>query len=126
MNKEIIANLAELDEIELIYETRKLKGDKIYLNYTIICDVDNIVSNNSLMICKKIIATMAVIQELFSRNNITFSYTIKTSEEFEREIYSNKDKIAKKPANTEILYSKNNYLQDLIEEKDEYVRSKRA
>ena len=126
MNKEIIANLAELDEIELIYETRKLKGDKIYLNYTIICDVDNIVSDISLMICKKIIATMAVIQELFSRKNITFSYTIKTSEEFEKEIYENKEKIAKKMANTEILYSKNTYLQDLMEENREYTKSNRA
>ena len=79
MNKELFANLTELEEVKLIYETHIDKNNKKYINYTIICDVDNIVSKSSLLLCKRIVATMSVIQELFSRHNIMFSYTIKTA-----------------------------------------------
>ena len=127
MNKEIIANLAELDEIELIYESRKLKNNKLYLNYTVICDINNIVSDDNLMLCKRIIATMSVMQELFAKHNIIFSYTIKTSDEFENSILNkNNNELDKKLKNIEILYSKNNYFQDLIEENKAYTKSKRA
>ena len=126
MNKELFANLTELDEVKLIYETHIDKNNKKYINYTIICDVDNIVSKSSLLLCKRIVATMSVIQELFSRHNIMFSYTIKTATGFEQEFLNNKNKIAKKLAETEILYSKDNYFEDLMEECKKYTKSKRA
>jgi len=126
MNKEIIANLAELDEIELIYETRKLKNNKIYLNYTIVCDVDNIVSNTSLAMCKRIIATMSVIQELLVKHNVVFNYTIKTTNEFESNISNNKKELENRLKRIQVLYSKNNYFEDLVEEIKAYTKSKRA
>ena len=126
MNTELIANLTEIDEIELIYATSKVADNKTYLNYTIICDVDNIVSKNSLIICKRIIATMSVITELLTRRNIIFSYTIKTSEDFERTINENHKKLSQKLATSEILYSKDSYYLDLIEEAKEHTKTKRA
>ena len=124
MNNELIANLTNENEVELIYSTTRFNDDKMFINYTIICDVDNIVSESSIGLCKKIIATMEIIKELLSKYNIEFSYTIKTSHELDKNLEKNKTKTIEKLSKAEIIYCKNDYYQELIDEFNSYKKVK--
>jgi len=116
MEKELITNLTDEENIILIYSTTKYSknADKKYLNYTIVCDLDSVISNFNL--CKKIIATMEIIKELVSKYNICFSYKIKTCNEFDREVSENHQKFTHELATAQILHCKDQYIDKLIEE----------
>ena len=131
MNKELITNLIDEKNIELIYATTRVSKDKdnkekVLINYTIVCDVLNIVNNIDL--CKKIIATMEVIKELLSKYNIIFSYTIKTSNQFEEEMTNttSEDNENEKSSIIEVVHCKDEYFKALIDEKKAKKSNRRA
>ena len=122
MKKEIFEGLIENEKVDLIYSTTRFAGEKMYINYTIICDIHSATEDVKLL--ETIVATMYVIKELLSKHKIAFSYTVKTSEEFENEITKNYSVVVKRLIDSEILYSKDNYYADIIEETKQ--QSKRA
>lgn len=121
MGKELFETLIQEDQVKLIYCKTNVTKDKTYINYTIICDVDSVADDLSLL--NKISATMFVIKELLARYNIQFSYTVKTSDEFDREIANDRKKVALKLSNTEIMHCKEAYYQEIIDEM-EYTKKR--
>ena len=121
MNNEIIKELTRLNEVELIYSNKKLTKDKMILSYNIVCNIDSVVSN--IEICKKIIAIMEIIKELFTKYNVLVNYNIKTSYAFEEEISNKKLNNITKHKNIELLYAKSSYFNDLINS-NEVIKSK--
>lgn len=120
MKKEMFDGLIENEKVDLIYSTTRFAGDKMYINYTIICDIHSATEDVKLL--ETIVATMYVIKELLFKYNIAFSYTVKTSEEFESEIIKNYSGVVKKLTDSEILYSKDNYYADIIEESKQQTK----
>ena len=111
MNKEIMNELTKLKEIDLIYVTNKHTQDKLYITYNIICNMNSVTEN--LDICKKIIATMEIAKALVSSDKIILNYNIKTSNTLESEIINKKGNALN---NAKVLYQKDYYFKDLIEE----------
>ena len=121
MNNEIIKELTKLEEVELIYSKVKHDKDSMSITYNIICNVNSVVSN--IEVCKKIIAIMEIIKELFTKYNISLNYSIKTSQTFENEILNKKITSINNHNNIELLYAKSNYFNDLINS-NEIIKSK--
>ena len=116
MDKELIANLTDEENIAAIYNTTKYnkRANETYINYTIICDLDSVTED--LRLCRKIIATMEIIKELFSKYHVSFSYKIKTNNELDREVIDNRKKVTTELARSEILHCKDDYIAELIQE----------
>ena len=74
MKKEIFEGLIENEKVDLIYSTTRFAGEKMYINYTIICDIHSATEDVKLL--ETIVATMYVIKELLSKHKIAFSYTV--------------------------------------------------
>ena len=124
MGKEMFENLAQEDQIKLIYCKSHITNEKVYINYTLICDVNSVTEDLPLL--EKIAATMIVIRELLSKYRIDFSYTIKSSDEFDNEIRNNRRAIVNRLNDSEIMHCKDQYYQDIIDESKKHNTCKRA
>lgn len=124
MGKEYFKNLVDEEQIQLIYCRKHITDEKAYINYTIICDVNSITEDIALL--EKIVATMFVTKELFSKYNIDFSYTVKSSAELDREIEDDYENAKKVLLNAEVLHCKDNYYREVIENINTTNKSRRA
>ena len=120
MNKEIMNELTELKEVDLIYVNTSTANNKMFINYTIICDMNSVVEN--IDVCKKIIAVMEIAKTLIAKENIVFNYNIKTSNTLENEIKRNNKGVIYNLETAKVLYQKDYYFKDLLEEKKNKTR----
>lgn len=79
--------------------------------YTIVIDGNNVLEDINTY--KKVIAIMEIVKELFTKHNIKIIYNIKSANFLEEEIL-NKSTI-NKLHESEIIYSKDEYFEELIE-----------
>ena len=116
MERKLIANLTSEENVVAIYSNIKYidHASKKVIYYTIICENDNIMEDYTLL--KKIIATMEIIKELVAYPNIYFNYKIKSINELDREANENRNEVTNELANSEILYCKDHYIDELAEE----------
>lgn len=114
MSREIINELANIDEVELIYINKLQKENNTIVTYNIVCDMNSVVEN--INVCKRIIAIMEVIKSLVINHNVTLNYNIKTSDALEEDIMNN-NRIAKKINLENVLYDRNNYFKGLLQTK---------
>lgn len=112
MYNEILNNLTKIEEIDLIYLNTKINENGRSFTYTIVVDSDDVLSK--LEICKKIIATMEIIKELFPAS-ININYDIISSNFIEERISNKEKRFVNNFAKSEILYSKDDYYQELAE-----------
>ena len=124
MGKEYFKNLVDEEQIQLIYCRKHITYEKAYINYTIVCDVNSITEDIALL--EKIVATMFVTKELFSKYNIDFSYTVKSSAELDREIESDYENTRNILKDAEVLHCKDNYYREIIESIHNTSKAKRA
>ena len=124
MGKELLQGLFYNEQIRLVYCKTHITDKKTYVNYTIICDVNSVTEDLSLL--GKIAATMFIVRELLSKKNIAFGYTVKTSDELDRELNENYHKTINKLDNSEILHCKDEYYQKMIDERKDKAIVKRA
>lgn len=130
MSKELFtSNLTSLakqltnrKEIEFVYyNIKEIKG-KTHINYTIICDVNSVTENIDLM--REIVANMEITKALYSKTNIIFNYTLKTSRAFEEDLINNRQKSMKELSNSEIIYSNDEFLENHLKEYNEEKKSR--
>ena len=112
--KKISEQLTNFKEIELIYYTINEDNDKTTITYNVVCNLDNIISNEKIL--KTIIATRDIIKTLYSNAGVTVDYRILSLKEFEENLIDNdtfginEDELA----NAHIIYSDNEFLSSAI------------
>ena len=117
INKHFTNNLTSLTkqltsrkEVDFIYYIANEVKGKQFINCNIICDIDSVVANEGLL--KEIIANMEIAKALYSKTNITFNYTIKTTKSFEEDLIEDRNKILNELSNGNVIYSNDEYLED--------------
>lgn len=116
MYNEIFNELSKLNKVELIFCNTKRKDTSMTMAYTIVIDGNNVLEDIGAY--KKIIAIMEVIKELFTKRNINIIYDIKSSNFLEEEILNKNKNTINKLHDAEIIYSKDDYFEELIENID--------
>ena len=130
MSKELyMSNLTSLTkqlttrrEVEFVYYNVQENKGKQQINYTIVCDVDNVIGNIDLL--KEIVANMELTKALYSRTNVLFNYTIKTSRAFEEDLMNKREETIKELSTGEIIYSNDDYLESYINERNKSEKSR--
>lgn len=113
MFNDIINELTLLDKVELITCNTKRKETMLTMTYTIVIDGNNVLDDIDTY--KKVIAVMEVMREVFTRRNINISYDIKSANFLEEEISNKNNSVIKKLHAAEIIYSKDGYFEELLE-----------
>lgn len=113
MYNEIFNELTALDKVELIFSNTKRKETSIIISYTIIIDGNNVLEDINTY--RKVIAIMEVVKTLFTKRNIDIVYNIKSSNYLEEEIINKNKSTINKLHEAEIIYSKDDYYEELIE-----------
>ncbi len=123
MIQELIEDLRNEDNISLMYsQTRYVeKTGKTHINYTIVCDTESVLSDYEL--CKKIIAKMEIVKTLLQKYPVVFGYKIKTINELDNEIKENKTKTINDLSRVNMIFSKDKYIDELIEENNTKKRA---
>ena len=120
MNNEMMNELTSVKEIDLIYVNTKNTKDKMIINYTIVCDMNSVVEN--IDVCKKIVAVMEIAKTLVARDGILFNYNIKTSNSLEEDIINKSTNTLYNLETAKVLYQKDYYFKDLLEESKNKAR----
>lgn len=111
--KKISDQLTNFEEIELIYYTINEENDKTTITYNVICNLDNIISNEKLL--KTIIATRDIIKTLYSKSGIIVDYRIQSLRDFEENLFDNDEySFNDDLSDAQILYSNNELLSSNI------------
>lgn len=111
--KKISDQLTNFEEIELIYYTINEDNDKTTITYNVICNLDNIISNEKLL--KTIIATRDIIKTLYSKSGIIVDYRIQSLRDFEENLFDNDEySFNDDLSDAQILYSNNELLSSAI------------
>lgn len=111
--KKISDQLTNFEEIELIYYTINEDNDKTTITYNVICNLDNIISNEKLL--KTIIATRDIIKTLYSKSGIIVDYRIQSLKDFEENIFDNDGySFNDDLSDAQILYCDNELLSSAI------------
>lgn len=111
--KKISDQLTNFEEIELIYYTINEENDKTTITYNVICNLDNIISNEKLL--KTIIATRDIIKTLYSKSGIIVDYRIQSLRDFEENLFDNDEySFNDDLSDAQILYSNNELLSSAI------------
>ena len=113
MYNEIFNELTALDKVELIFSNTKRKETSIIISYTIIIDGNNVLEDINTY--RKVIANMEIVKVLFTKRNIDIVYNIKSSNFLEEEIKNKNKSTINKLHEAEIIYSKDDYYEELIE-----------
>lgn len=113
MYNDIIKDIAKLEIVELIFSNIKTCEKGMTISYTIVINNDNILSD--INTCKKIIAIMEIIRELFTKHNINIKYDITSAKVLEEAILEKNKGIINKFKKAEIIYSKDYYFNELID-----------
>ena len=113
MYNEIFNELTALDKVELIFSNTKRKETSIIISYTIIIDGNNVLEDINTY--RKVIAIMEIVKTLFTKRNIDIVYNIKSSNFLEEEIKNKNKSTINKLHEAEIIYSKDDYYEELIE-----------
>ena len=116
--KKISDQLTNFEEIELIYYTINEDNDRTTITYNVICNLDNIISNEKLL--KTIVATRDIIKTLYSKSGIIVDYRIQSLRDFEENLFDNDEYIFDDDLlNAQILYCDNELLSSAILKKQE-------
>ena len=111
--KKISDQLTNFEEIELIYYTINEDNNKTTITYNVICNLDNIISNEKLL--KTIIATRDIIKTLYSKSGIIVDYRIQSLKDFEENLFDNDGySFNDDLSDAQILYSNNELLSSAI------------
>ena len=111
--KKISDQLTNFEEIELIYYTINEENDKTTITYNVICNLDNIISNEKLL--KTIVATRDIIKTLYSKSGIIVDYRIQSLRDFEENLFDNDEySFNDDLSDAQILYSNNELLSSAI------------
>ena len=111
--KKISDQLTNFEEIELIYYTINEDNDKTTITYNVICNLDNIISNEKLL--KTIVATRDIIKTLYSKSGIIVDYRIQSLRDFEENLFDNDEySFNDDLSDAQILYSNNELLSSAI------------
>ncbi len=96
----ITDQLKQFSDIKLIYVN---KADN-NIKYTVIRHTDNLTEDRTT--CVGIIANFEIARELLSKSNINFSYEIKTTKTFKKELADKECRTKEELANSEIVYKR--------------------
>ena len=116
MYNEIFNELASLDKVELIFSNTKRNDTSMTITYNIVIDGNNVLEDINTY--KKVIAIMEIVKALFTKRNIDIAYNIKSSNFLEDEILNKNKSTIHKLHEAEIIYSKDHYFEELIENVD--------
>jgi len=116
--KKISDQLTNFEEIELIYYTINEDNDRTTITYNVICNLDNIISNEKLL--KTIVATRDIIKTLYSKSGIIVDYRIQSLRDFEENLFDNDEySFNDNLSDAQILYCDNELLSSAILKKQE-------
>ena len=113
MHNDILNELSRIEKVELVYSNTKYVDKLKFISYKIIIDGDNILAD--INTCKKVIAIMEINKELLSSPNVKVFYEINSSNDLENCILRNNKKVIGQLKKAEILYLKDDYYIELIE-----------
>ena len=113
MHNDILNELSRIEKVELVYSNTKYVDKLKFISYKIIIDGDNILAD--INTCKKVIAIMEINKELLSSPNVKVFYEINSSNDLENCILRNNKKVIEQLKKAEILYLKDDYYIELIE-----------
>lgn len=113
MHNDILNELSRIEKVELVYSNTKYVDKLKFISYKIIIDGDNILAD--INTCKKVIAIMEINKELLSSPNVKVFYEINSSNDLENCILRNNKKVIEQLQKAEILYLKDDYYIELIE-----------
>ena len=116
MYNEIFNELTSLDKVELIFSNTKRNDTSMTITYNIVIDGNNVLEDINTY--KKVIAIMEIVKALFTKRNIDIAYNIKSSNFLEDEILNKNKSTIHKLHEAEIIYSKDHYFEELIENVD--------
>lgn len=110
--KHLLNGLTAEPKVELISVKKTILKEKNKVECLIVCNEDSVTTDLNLL--KKIIATMEIIKELYSKYNIDFRYTLSTINLLESDNIDENKKIIKLLKNAEIYYLNNpEYLETI-------------
>ena len=112
--------LSEINEVDLIYSNDTNYDNQPGIKYTIVLDVDNLISDIKLY--QRIYKIVDLSKDIAAANNRTFEYHIITKKDMINEMYNDKA-LLEELANSHIMHAKHTIYEGNI---INYKRSKKA